>query len=218
VALALKKLFRVITPLENCAGWFMLVDMRHTLTKPPSTLVEADSGPPFNVLIAYEDFETGKHAKWTYDYLAENLGRECQLTNQMWKFDALSIPKLREIAVRDAALADIIIISSHGDGIPDYVSKWIESWLMEGIEALALVALFDRPESQHDCSKLKTYLAGIAKRGGMEFFAQPDDWPGNDPFRAGFEQRGSVGVDRTLTSLAGVVHHDSPTPRWGINE
>jgi hypothetical protein len=196
----------------------MLVVMRHTLTKPPSTLVEADSGPPFNVLIAYEDFDTGKHAKRTYDYLAENLGRECQLSNQMWKFDALSIPKLREIAVRDASMADIIIISSHGDKIPDYVSKWIESWLMEGVEALALVALFDQPESQHDCYKLKTYLAGIAKRGGMEFFAQPDDWPGNDPFRAAFpEQRVLPVSDRTLTSLAGVVH-DSPIPRWGINE
>jgi hypothetical protein len=182
-------------------------------------LVEADSGPPFNVLIAYEDFETGKHAKRTYDYLTENLGRECELTNQMWKFDALSIPKLREIAVHDATMADIIIISSHGDNFPECVSKWIESWLMEGVEAIALVALFDRPESQHGAFNLKTYLAGIAKRSGMEFFAQPDDWPGNDSFRSAFPaQLGSAATDRTLTTLAGVGHHDSPTSRWGINE
>src|SRR5436190_4759290 len=122
----------------------MLVHMRHTLSQPPSTLLDADSGSPFNVLIAYEDFETGKHAKRTYDYLAENLGRECQLTNQMWKFDALTIPKLRDIAVRDATMADIIIISSHGDNLPDCVTSWIESWLRAGAEALALVALFDQ--------------------------------------------------------------------------
>ena len=194
--------------------------MRHTLTKPPSTLVEADSGPPFNVLIAYEDFETGKHAKRTYDYLAENLGRECQLTNQMWKFDAFSIPKLREIAVRDATQADIIIISSHGDTLPGYVDKWINSWLMQGSEALALVALFDRPESQFGVTSLKNYLADIARRAGMEFFAQPDEWPERERDEAPsfLVQRGSPANDRVLSTLRGVNPRNEPIPRWGINE
>jgi hypothetical protein len=194
--------------------------MRHTLTKPPSTLVEADSGPPFNVLIAYEDFETGKHAKRTYDYLAENLGPECQLTNQMWKFDALSIPKLREIAVRDASLADIIIISSHGETLPEYVNKWIDSWLMQGSEALALVALFDQPESELGVASMKNYLAEIARRAGMEFFAQPDEWPGSERDEAPsfVVQRASTANDRTLSTLARVNPRNSPLPRWGINE
>ena len=194
--------------------------MRHTLTKPPSTLVEADSGPPFNVLIAYEDFETGKHAKRTYDYLANNLGRECQLTNQMWKFDAFSIPKLREIAVRDATLADIIIISSHGDILPEYVENWVDSWLMQGSEALALVALFDRPESQFDAASLKSYLADVARRAGLEFFAQPDEWPDSERDEAPsfLVQRGPPASGRTLSTLAGVNPRNTPIPRWGINE
>jgi hypothetical protein len=177
--------------------------------------VEEDSGPPFNVLIAYEDFETGKHAIRTYDYLIENLGKECQLTNQMWKFDALTIPKLREIAVRDATMADIIIISSHGDQLPDCVTSWIESWLMEGLEALALVALFDQPASLSAVAELKAYFSGVAKRGAMEFFAQPDEWPGNDlddsPFLV------TRGEPATFSTLAGVAPRES-MPRWGINE
>lgn len=205
----------MLTPLAKRALWFKLADMRHTLTKPPSTLVEVDSGPPFNVLIAYEDFETGKHAKRTYDYLAENLGRECQLTNQMWKFDALSIPKLREIAVRDATMADIIFISSHGDKLPECVSMWIESWAMQGTEALALVALFDQPGSPAGVAELKSYLSGVAKRAGLEFFAQPDEWPCSDldglPFMI---QRGT---STSAPKFAG-LHQENSTSRWGINE
>jgi hypothetical protein len=198
----------------------MLHDMQRTLTFPPVDSPEVESNPVFNVLIAYEDFETGKHAKETYDFLAENLGRECQLTNQMWKFDVLSIPKLREIAVRDAAMADIILISSHGEPLPEYVKKWTESWLMEGTQALALVVLFDRPETQSGAasSPLREYLADVAKRGRMEFFAQPDVWPSigrrNIPF---FVHRDSVATNRTLSTLAGAVPPDI-TPRWGINE
>jgi len=58
------------------------------------------------VVIAYEDFETGKQAKRTFDFLAEQLKDECQFTNQMWKFDVLNIPKLREMAAKDAAGAE----------------------------------------------------------------------------------------------------------------
>lgn len=198
----------------------MLLDMQRTLTLPPADSSEVDSNPLFNVLIAYEDFETGKHAKETYDFLVENLGQECHLTNQMWKFDVWSIPKLREIAVRDATMADIILISSHGDTLPDYVVKWTESWLMQGSQALALVALFDRPEAQAGSGPTaRAYFAEVARRGQMEFFAQPDLWPGAaarkmNPF---FVPEGSLVSDRTLSTLAGAVQRDI-TPRWGINE
>jgi hypothetical protein len=206
--------------LEKIFGWFKLASMQHTLTLPPLDSPEPESAPAFNVLIAYDDFETGKHAKKTYDFLVENLGRECNLTNQMWKFDVLSIPKLREIAVRDAVMADIIIISSHGDELPEHVTKWIESWLMEGTNALALVALFEKAEDPLAGSRAtRAYLAGVAKRGRLEFFAQPDEWPGS---RRGNESlpvdHGSVLNERTFSTLAGVVHREATVPRWGINE
>jgi hypothetical protein len=197
----------------------MLLDMQRTLTLLPVDSPEVESNPVFNVVIAYEDFETGKYAKETYDFLAQNLGRDCQLTNQMWKFDVLSIPKLREIAVRDATTADIILISCHGDPLPEYVIKWAESWVMQGTHALALVALFDRPEAQGATVKsVREFLSGLAKRGQMEFFAQPDIWPGAMRRSTSlYVQPGSEAAHRTLSTLAGVVHRDM-TPRWGINE
>ena len=186
--------------------------MQRTLTFQPSDISEVESNPAFNVLIAYEDFETGKQAKKTYDFLAENLASECVLTNQMWKFDVLSIPKLREIAVRDATLADIILISSRGDDLPIHATKWIESWLMEGTHAIALVALFEKPENQNSqSSQARKYLAEVARRGHMEFFAQPDDWPGR------IHPRFFHNHNRTFSTLAGAVRRDVTT-HWGINE
>jgi hypothetical protein len=198
---------------------YMLLDMQRTLSFPPVDSPEVESNPVFNVVIAYEDFETGKHAKETYDFLAQNIGRDCQLTNQMWKFDVLSIPKLREIAMRDATTADIILISCHGDPLPEYVTKWAESWVMQGTHALALVALFDRPETQGGTVKsVREYLAAIAKRSQMEFFAQPDIWPGAmHRSNSLYIQPDSNATQRTLSTLAGTMRRDV-TPRWGINE
>jgi hypothetical protein len=112
--------------------------MQHTLNCPPLASTGLEANPAFDVVIAYEDFETGKHAKKTYDFLVEHLGRDCRFTNQMWKFDVLSIPKLREIAVNDAANADIIIVSSHGQELPSHIKEWVEAWLAEPLRYLAL--------------------------------------------------------------------------------
>lgn len=193
--------------------------MQRTLSLPPVESPEVESNPVFNVLIAYEDFETGKHAKETYDFLAQNLSAECLLTSQMWKFDVLSIPKLREIAVRDATLADIIMVSSHGDTLPDHVLKWSESWIMQGTQALALVALFDRPETQSGTlQSVREYLAGVAKRGQMEFFAQPDLWPGVARRNPALSVPSSpITSARKVSPFTTAVRRDI-IPHWGINE
>jgi hypothetical protein len=193
--------------------------MGQTLTIQPANASDREPDPVLNVLIAYEDFETGKHAKQTYDFLVENIGRDCRLMNQMWKFDVLSIPKLREIAVRDATRADIIFISSHGLELPEPVTDWIESWLMEGTHCLALVSLCQKSSITRTGGVAREYLAGVARRGEMEFFSQQDKWPGADSGEAATLAKASSGVtNRTLTTLAGVVHREMTTPRWGVNE
>ncbi len=180
---------------------------------------EPDANTTFNVVIAYEDFETGKHAKKTYDFLAQNLGDDCQFSNQMWKFDVLSIPKLREMAALDAAGADIVIVSCHGSDLPAEVKAWIESWLSHQGRPLALVALFDCPEEQIEGTRAAhDYLAAVAQRGQMEFFAQLDDWPARRHVEGPLVFTHDLTSERALSALAGVVQRDTPFPRWGINE
>jgi hypothetical protein len=195
--------------------------MRNTLLSPPLSSSDLEINPTFNVLITYEDFETGKHAKRTYDYLVQSLGHECRFEHQMWKFEVLGIPKLREMAAKDAVHADIIIVSSHGgDGLPYEVQEWIEAWRREKTNAIALVALFDCPQEKAVQTRpIRNYLAEVARRGAMGFFAQPDDWPGRQRreeqmvFEPPMDRSG-----KTLSTLAGIVQRDPSFPRWGINE
>ena len=140
---------------------------------------EPESIPVFSVVIAYEDFATGKYAKRASDFVVANLSREWQVTRQMWKFEVLSIPELREMAAKDAAVADLIVVSSHGhDELPADVKGWIEMWRGCEAGASALVALFDSPPGRAGHARAThAYLAGVAKRGQMEFFVWPEVGP-----------------------------------------
>jgi hypothetical protein len=167
------------------------------------------------VLIAYEDFETGKNGKKTFDFLVNHLGEDFVFSNQMWKFDILSVPKLREMAAKDVAEADIIIVSAHGQSdLPDDVKAWIELWIKEKLQAVALVALFDR--EQFLDNPARSYLAGVASRANLEFFSQPATLPQSETFTpplTGFEHS-----DRTVSVLAGMETFNKDISRWGINE
>jgi hypothetical protein len=190
--------------------------MQNTLSFPHLRTSEIDVNPVFNIVIAYEDFETGKHAKKTCDFLIEHLGGECQLSHQMWKFDVLAVTKLREMAVKDAVQADVIIVSAHGTSeLPFEVKTWLESWLMEKTRAIALVGLFDTEEYLENPAR--SYLAAVAKRAGVEFFAQPGLWPGESREETlPAESRKYNG--RTFSLLSNAVNRDKDISHWGINE
>lgn len=192
--------------------------MRHALTCPPINASDREATPSFNVLIAYEDFETGKHAKETYDFLVENVGHDCHFTNQMWKFDVLLLPRLQAIALEDAARADIIIVSSKARELPAHVTSWIEAWLGQAQHPLALVALFQTTPAEPDgINRARQYLAEVARRGNMEFFAQPDLTPQEVAGPAQISGASRL-VDQTLSGLAGAVRKQSAFPRWTLNE
>ena len=184
---------------------------------------DLDIKPSFNVVIVYEDFETGKHARKTYDYLTHHLGGDCQFSNEMWKFDVLAIPRLREQAVRDVRMADIIIVSCHGGSpLPPEVRSWIDLWLSEEVNSIALVALFDSPlDASPETQKVRAYLADVAKRGNMEFFAQPDRWPGPTQTAGAvqlFPALVPTAEANTFSALPGFRQGIETFPHWGINE
>src|SRR5262245_49653703 len=190
--------------------------MQHnTLTFPSLPSAGGERDLAFNVVIAYEDFETGKNAKKTYDFLVEHLGDECAFNNQMWKFDVLSLPKLREMAIGDATQADIIIISAHGtNDLPSQVKTWIEQSITGKPHAIALVGLFDTESCQnHSCE----YLAEVARRGGMEFFSQPGVWPGGEKGATIAAPEGHR-ADKTISVLAELVQQDSNNSQRRTND
>jgi hypothetical protein len=103
----------------------------------------------------------------------------------------------------DAFEADILMISSRGGlGLAAGAKAWIESWLAQGTRAIALVALFGC--EVHETQTVRAYLADVARRGCLEFFAQPDQWPENensmDEFVTGGSKRGMEMPCRELCS------------------
>ena len=192
--------------------------MTRALNSFPFESSDAEPHQTFNILIAYQNLETGKHAKNTYDFLVKHLGADCQFTNEMWKFEVLSIPHLQEIAAKDAAMADIIMISCDGTQLPPEVSAWIERWLGQPHHAFALVALFDSPGEEGQ-TEVRSYLAGVAKRGEMEFFAQPDAGsPATNPDELFRFQRQTGVEENNLPTLIAYDHSETIFPRWGIKE
>jgi len=193
--------------------------MQHTAFYSPVGSSDLEPDPIFNVVIAYEDFETGKQAKETYDFLVNNLRHECRFDNQMWKFDVLGISKLREMAAKDALMADIIIISCHGTHeLPPQVKAWIDSWACGESNAIALVALLGDAGYESGCNQIRDYLAQVARRARMEFFAQPNDLAVKRFDESIALERGRKRDEKTLSALAGVIQREPSFPRWGINE
>jgi hypothetical protein len=176
---------------------------------------DPDAEPAFNVLIAYDDFEAGKQAKKTYDFLVEHLGGECEFANQMWKFDVLGIPKLREMAAKDANAADIIIVSCHAAGeLSAEFKGWTELWLQQKCNAIALVVLLDCPFGlTSEARETRNYLAEVARRAGMEFFCEADGATSRPA-----EQSTRLSKLDAISTLASVVDRDTASSRWGLNE
>lgn len=184
----------------------------------PSVKTPDSEGSPFNVVIAYEDFETGKRAMKVYDYLVEHLGDEYFFQNQMWKFEVLAVAKMWQMAVEDASAADIIIVSAHGTNeLPAEAKSWIKSWVAGQNRPIALVGLFDLEE--RFSNPPRTYLADTARRHGIEFFSHPGVWPsveGKDqqcPPDAALERN-----EKTLSILSSVVEENVADSHWEINE
>lgn len=194
--------------------------MQTSSTQPlEQTSCETENHPTFNVVIVYEDFAAGKHAKETYDYLVHQLGHDFEFVNQMWKFDLLENSKMRQLAVKDAAASDLIIVSTHGIGnLPDGVKAWINEWVQDKGNAMALVTLVDRPKDifNEDVS-IRTFLQEAARRAKVDFFAQPDDWPDREEVFS--VEQITDRAQKTSLIMADFIHHNAVAiARWGINE
>src|SRR5687767_4524838 len=128
-----------------------------------------------SLVIAFEDAEAGKHAQAFYDHLKERLGAEFDFTRYQWSFSLLEDPHVRDAAAHDAATADIVIITTHGDTeLPAHVDAWFQTWVGRNASPTALVALFDQPAVRQE---VRSELERIAQTGGMDFFAEPEDSP-----------------------------------------
>ncbi len=106
------------------------------------------------------------------------LGRNCEFTKEMWLLTELRTAQLRAIAAREAAAADLVIISvHHAEALPDEVKSWIDLWLKQrSSRSAVLLALFD-PLYLGTSSSIQACLREVAKQGNMEFLARSEEKP-----------------------------------------
>src|ERR1051325_10845877 len=149
--------------------------MQTTDTNTQEEQASMEATKTFTVVMLYEDFGTGKRARLTYDFITDHLRQHCEFKNNMWKFDVLRLPKLRKMAAAESAMADMIIVSMHGESnVPQEVKAWLNLWLEEkGDHPAALVALVDcQPHQVNDPQSPCSYFREVARQGGLDFFLQ----------------------------------------------
>jgi hypothetical protein len=132
-----------------------------------------DDEPIFKVVIVYEDVTTGRRAKLFYDKFIHELENDCVFSLQLWSFEVLAIPEIRESAADSIAQADFVILSLHGDaGLPARMRQWIETWSRQIFDrGPALIALVDKSMTKDGQNALTlAYLRRVAQTNRAAFF------------------------------------------------
>jgi hypothetical protein len=128
------------------------------------------------VSAVHEDSVTGARAEEFCQALFRCLGRNCEFTKEMWLLTELRTAQLRAIAAKEAASADLVIISvHHAEALPEEIKSWIELWLKQrSSRSAVLLALFD-PLYLGTSSSMQACLREVANRGKMEFLARSEE-------------------------------------------
>jgi hypothetical protein len=172
------------------------------------------------IVTLFEDVATGKRGKQVFDYLGSHLGSDFEFNHQVWKLDVLATPSLRELAAKDVAEADILIISVRGDRhLAPEVKSFLDLWVGQRGTPIALVALFD-PDQKHSETALTTrhYLEQMARLGQMDFFSEPEKEFVRQPVELAQERRFDFDNAFEEGILTQEVTHEKVFPRWGIND
>jgi hypothetical protein len=134
--------------------------------------------PTLHGVMAYEDVSIAKLAKEKWDHLVHMLQPGFDFELRLWKFDALRIPELRDIAVNDAVEAQLVFVVTQGAGeLPFEVKVWIEQWLAQmdsKRDAARLLALLSHPPPDKlgaPAFSQFAYLQQVARKGSMDFLA-----------------------------------------------
>jgi hypothetical protein len=184
----------------------------------PKTVTAVQNHAPseaFSVVIAYEDFDSGRRAMDACKLLVSQLGNEVHLRSSMWKFEVLEVTKLNRIATHDAIEADMIIVATARNGdLPGPVKAWVESWVPEKrgqTAALLALMVFTDGNELDGTNPTRTYLRSAATAAGIDFLQQSD---------SSSEERWK---SPTAAALGGTVVPlrlvSRPAPEgWGLND
>ena len=134
--------------------------------------LDLDDRPTFSVVIIYQDRDTGRRAKYFYDKMTHEVDEECDFSLELWNFEMLAIPEMRDSSAQAAAQADFLVLSFRGNAeLPAQTRYWIERWSRLSADGNpALVALVEKPKTGRGTAvSTLAYLRSVAAIKGIDF-------------------------------------------------
>lgn len=129
--------------------------------------------PAFRVVIAYDEFSSGRRAVETCHRLISEYKDDFTVLVKVWSFAVLRNTAASLTAASDAAQAQMVMIATTSGELPSAVKKWIEEWLVwSGGRRGMLVALVHAGSAKENHCPIENYLRSAAARGGMEFLLE----------------------------------------------
>lgn len=132
-----------------------------------------EAGKDLSVVISCADSSTVAPACEALEIIGRFLKGRGRLMYRWWNFEVLTVASLRKLAAREAAAADLIIISTHaGRKLPREIADWINQWLLLRQQRPGvLVALVDADATPKANSPgVLSQLKKVAKLGRLNFF------------------------------------------------
>lgn len=161
--------------------------------------VDVGSTPEVNVMLLYEDAETGLRAKLSLAVVQEHGFLKTGFRTKLWRRDLLRAEWLREQAAKEAAAADVIIVSMHGEqDLPGEVTDWLTRWLEHKTDRpCALGVLLDGSAARCHTNPITRYLEGVAAEAGADLL-----WGFCETTRSGPNGFGNLGDKRMRPGAA----------------
>lgn len=128
-----------------------------------------------NVVIAYDGLTGAIYAHEAIGSLAMALGHEVEVNTDTWSFAMLQRLDLRHVAVREAAVADLIIVSATSP-LPPHVESWLITCMREAEEQRPMIAAL-YPEMEGpvaNTQEISACLSGVAARWRSPFLCNTE--------------------------------------------
>ena len=122
----------------------------------------------FALAVIYDDIEAHEHATAVYESLLRELPDSAHLTGTWWRTSLLSDLQLARVAARNAAAADLVVVSVHTEREPPLAVKfWFDSWPRHDSHTAALVGLLHPDGLPGATDEWDFFLQDVAQQRGM---------------------------------------------------
>ena len=184
----------------------------------PAALLAAETstvnaGGVCQTVVVYEDAQAQVRAMEMASRLVTQFGEEPAFAFSSWNFKQLAEPVIALKAAAAAAVADIILLSAHGNDLPPVVGVWLELCARartktEGVLALLLAEPFLLSASSGAVIARLQHAARLLRMDFLSLIPPPAE-----QIIKSFQERANLLVAAAMDIL------DRPScDHWGLNE